>query len=157
MDTKTCIETNYQHTLSPSDIRKTINNDTIHCLLPRSCRESFIITLPNTQTKEQVQSAIITTLNNNMPNNSNFILNMEEMTTINKEISYSIIFLTIPKQLINNLFLAGIKIANFYVGNSENKNEFPLLSQPPPDEKIAMTNNENIKVPYKASIKLNPK
>lgn len=157
MDTKPCNRANHQYTSSPNDVRKAINNENVHCLLPRSCRESFIITLPNTQTKVQIQSAIITLLNNNMPNNSNFILNMEELTTINGEITYSIIFLTLPKDLINNLFLAGIKSANFYVGYSENKEEFPLLNEPPPDEKLAMINNENIKVPYKAVIKLNPK
>ena len=64
------------------------------------------------------------------------------------------VFLKVLKDLVNGLYLSGIKTANFYVGYSENINEYPLLSGPPEDDKIAKCNPENINVPYQATIQL---
>ena len=48
----------------------------------------------------------------------------------------------------------GIKTANFYVGYSENINEYPLLSGRPEDDKIAKCDRENNNLPYQATIQL---
>ena len=140
---------------SVEHIKNTIRSDIVHCLLPRMCRESIIITLPSTISKEKLSNAITKTLEESMPTSSIFILCMNKITETNDTNSYNIVFLNIYKQLINKLYLAGIKIVNFYVGYSENNKEYPLLSDPPHDEKIAKCNRENITMPYKASIQLN--
>jgi hypothetical protein len=146
----------HKYTSSADDVREVINGNTTHCLLPRSCRENFTISFTDVKrTKEQIQSTIINRLNNSMPNKRNFILSMDELTNINKKITYSIVFLTIPKELINKLFLAGINTVNFYVGYSEKINEYPLFNKEPIDDEIAMTNGEGFNLPYKAVIKLN--
>ncbi len=140
---------------SAEHIKNTIRGDIVYCLLPRMCREAFIITLPSSVSKEKLTNAITKTLEESMPTSCIFILSINKITQTNDTNSYNIVFLNIHKQLINKLYLAGIKIANFYVGYSENNKEYPLLSDPPEDEKIAKYNRENVAMPYKASIQLN--
>ena len=89
-----------------------------------------------------------------MPNSSTFILCMDKINVNKDTTGYNIVFLNIHKELINNLFLGGIKTANFYVGYSENTNEYPLLDGPPLDNQIAKYNRENKQMPYKVSIQL---
>lgn len=140
---------------SVEHIKNTIRSDIVHCLLPRMSREAFIITLPSNISREQLSSAITKTLEKSMPTSCIFILCINKITETNDTNGYNVIFLNIHKQLINKLYLAGIKIANFYVGYSENNKEYPLLSEPPHDDKIAKCNRENVAMPYKASIQLN--
>lgn len=140
---------------SVEHIKNTIRSDIVHCLLPRMCRESLIITVPLIISKEKLTNTITKTLEESMPTSSIFILCINKITETNDTNSYNIVFLNIHKELINKLYLAGIKIANFYVGYSENNKEYPLLSEPPHDDKIAKCNRENVAMPYKASIQLN--
>lgn len=149
---------NNRYTSSVDDVREAINNDNVYCLLPRQCREIFTISFPkNKISTNQIESAIIKTLETSMPRSTIFILSMNKLSSQNDIVAYSIIFITVSKELINKLFLAGIKTVNFYIGYSENKNEYPLFREPPSNDKIAMINKEGIKLPYKASIHLNNK
>ena len=143
-----------KYTSSSEDIKKTIKSNEVHCLLPRNCRESFIITFPNTVSEEGMNNKITESLKQSMPNSSTFILCMDKINVNKDTTGYNIVFLNIHKELINNLFLGGIKTANFYVGYSENTNEYPLLDGPPLDNQIAKYNRENKQMPYKVSIQL---
>lgn len=144
----------HKYTSNIDDIKKTIHSDTIHCLLPRPCRETFVISLPSHVSKEKLTEAITKTLEDQMPTTSIFILCTDKITETNGTTSYKIVFLKVLKDLINGFYRSGIKTANFYVGYSENINEYPLLSGPPEDDKIAKCDRENVNLPYKATIQL---
>ena len=147
-------ENDYKYTSSVEEIQKTINNNVIYCLIPRTCRESFAITLPSKINKEDLSNNVKKTLEKSMVNSSIFILSIDKINETDKTTSYNIVFIKIFKELINKLFLAGIKMVHFYVGYSENQNEYPLISDPPEEDKIAKCNKENISLPYKVTMEL---
>ena len=132
-----------------------ITGDIVYCLVPRICRESFAITLSNEISEEQLTDKIKQTLEENMKNMSIFVLSLDKINETSENASYNIVFLRVFKALINQLFLADKKTINFYVGYSENGNEYPLLTGPPEDKLIAKSNKENINLPYHATIHLN--
>ena len=148
------LENDRKYTSSVEDIQKTINNDVVYCLIPRACRESFAITLSSKISKEDLSNNVKKILEKSMVNSSIFILSIDKINETDITSSYNIVFLKIFKELINKLFLAGIKMVNFYVGYSENQNEYPLISGPPEEDKIAKCNKENISLPYKVTIEL---
>ena len=145
---------NHTYTSSAKDIEKIIHGDTVYCLVPRLCRESFAITVPNSTNKETISKTVIDTLERQIPNCCIYILSFDIINETAETISYNVIFLQILKELINKLFLAEIKIVNFYVGYSENAKEYPLLNSPPSEKHIAKCNKKNIKMPWLAVIKL---
>ena len=156
------LETTCKYTSSSDDIKEVIDGDIVYCLVPRICREAFAITLPNeiiddelpNTREEQLTDKIKQTLEENMKNMSIFVLSLDKINETSENASYNIIFLRVFKALINQLFLADKKTINFYVGYSENGNEYPLLTGPPADRLIAKSNKENINLPYHATLHL---
>ena len=80
----------HKYTCSVDDIKETIHSDTVHCLLPRPCRETFIISLPSHVSKEELTVAITKTLEGQMPTTAIFILCMDKITETNGTTSYKI-------------------------------------------------------------------
>ena len=99
-------------------------------------------------------TSITRTLEVQMSNTAIFILSSDKISETNATTSYKIVFLKVLKELVNGLYLSGVRTANFYVGYSENTKEYPLLTGPPEDDKIAKCDRENVNIPYQVTIQL---
>ena len=136
----------------------------IICLLPYMCRQELIITIPKEIKDQDALNQMFTeSIQGQYPNHKIYMMSirctkdilykLENNITIDnstkpKEIKYHIIYLIIPKELLSNLETNNISSIAFYVGKSENQNEYKIIDKAPTLDMISTENNNGKKLPF---------
>ena len=146
----------HQNTTDTNTIIDVLNGNTrAICLLPRNCRQSLGISIPQDIPTERFLPIIEKSLQEQMPNNNIWVISIkQDIDETCQEIRYvySIIYLCVPMQLTNKLRAGGITYVKFYVGLSENEQEYSILDGIPLSSHVATQNREGISCPYQFDI-----
>jgi len=133
-----------------------LSNKILHVLMPRNTRNAVEISVPSYVPSESISSAIGSSLKQTMDSSHIEIMQFSQMESEYEDgvekTAYTVIFLNIPNELIDKLHVAGVKKCIFYVGWSENTNEFPVLDTKPLPQDIALTNREGLLSPYMSEL-----
>ena len=123
-----------------------------YCLIPSSWRRVFIMALPKKiPDQDNLYKVVREALQMQFPNSKAFIMainSVPESPKSNKmDFSYQIIFLQIPKELINKLEMAHLCNINFYVGHFTSQ-EAKILDSAPTLDMISTKDEYDNSLPF---------
>ena len=147
---------NRQNTTDTNAIIDVLNGATTAiCLLPRNCRQSLGISIPQDIPTERFLPIIEKSLQQQTPTNNIWVISIKQdinITNLETKYVYNVLYLSISKQLTDKLRACRIIKAKFYIGLSENENEYPILDSIPLSSHLATRNREGISCPYQFDI-----
>ena len=142
-----------------AEFAQSLNNNTeVICLLPRNCRKELVISVPIDVSLTRFSSIIETTLQEQLPASNIYIIKIDldkedtSTSTSTSTFIYEIIFMQVPKELIEKLRSGGVQTLHLYIGFSEEEKEYPILNHIPELEHIATKNRDGDRVPYNITI-----
>ena len=109
------------------------------------------ISIPKFVPNNKFLSAIEKSLREESPTNNIWVISVDQDTDETEQDTkyiYSVVYFKIPKQLTNKLKAAGITNVKFYIGLSENENEFPIINRVPHKSQVAIYNREGVLLPH---------
>ncbi len=146
------------HTTDPRAIADALNGATTAiCLLPRNCRRSLGISIPQDVPTERFLHIIEKSLEEQMPANNIWVISIDQDTDETGQETryvYSVVYLCVPKQLTDKLRAGGITNVKFYVGLSENEHEYSILDGVPLNSQVATHNREGLACPYQLDVSI---
>ncbi len=138
------------------------------CLVPEQCRQSVFVTIPKVINNQDTLYEMFTkSIQGQYPNHKIYIMSVrcthdklykleygEEDCMNEQNGHYNIIYLIIPKDLIRNFELNSMCRIAFYVGKSNNQNEYKILDNPPLIDIISTEDKKGRMLPFSYGINL---
>ena len=127
------------------------------CLVPKDCRRCITITVPKKiENQEILYNSFTDSLQLQYSNFKVYVMsirfNHDELYQLemgiskddvnDKQYSYDIVYLIIPKELIYRFESEHINCIKYYVGTSKNNSEFKILNKAPTQDMISAYEND---------------
>lgn len=127
------------------------------CLVPEYCRRTITITIPKKiENQEILYNSFTDSLQSQYSNFKVYVMsircNHDELYQLemgiskddvnDKQYSYDIVYLIIPKELIYRFESEHINCIKYYVGTSKNNSEFKILNKAPTQDMISAYEND---------------
>jgi len=163
MDSTSVTNNEYDYYVVQSKMKKVLI-----CLLPQQSRQSTFVTIPKKiDNKDILHNMFTQSIQIQYPNHKIYIISIrcthdklykleygEEDSMQESKYHYNIIYLIIPKDLIIQFESNGICRVGFYVGKSNNPNEYKILDKPPLINIISTEDKKGRKLPFSVVVNL---
>lgn len=153
----------YDHYVLQPEMKKTFI-----CLLPEQCRQSTFVTIPREiNDQDTLHNMFKQSIQLQYPNHKIYIMSIrcthdelykleygEQDSMQESKYHYNILYLIIPKDLIIKFESNSICRVGFYVGKSNNPNEFKILDNAPLINMISTEDKKGRMLPFSLVVNL---